>query len=285
MEQPPRSQGRPRARVHGRVLRDHVREPRHRRSVGTEVPIDGSRRRAHRALSAGRRSVHRQDSYRRVGVLRVDRRHRRLVAVAAVGAVHAQREVRRQRSAVPQGHRLLRLPTPVPQVHRGVAVRRLGDRAHRHRGRALPQWWDPVPEPVPARHTTGESASLGDPRGDGSGEDRAVLPGSFRAQLLQSRRRRRRELHRRQGAAACAEHADRHLDHRRGIVHLEHPASRLGASDHCGRLVGFRVDRDRHDLPGGDPAVPGRAERVPDRGAVHQPQHSRDAQPPSVSSR
>ena len=101
--------------------------------------------------------------------------------------------------------------------------------------------------------------------------------GRFELNFSSSRRRRRRELHRRQGAAPRAEPVDRHLDHRRRAVHLEHPASRLGAADHRGRPLGLRVDRDRHDLPGGDPAVPGRAERVPDRGAVHQPQHPRDA--------
>ena len=38
-------------------------------------------------------------------------------------------ELRHQGPAVPQGHRLLRLPAPVPQVHRRVALRRPGDRA------------------------------------------------------------------------------------------------------------------------------------------------------------
>ena len=62
---------------------------------------------------------------------------------------------------------------------------------------------------------------------------------------------RRRHLHRREGAAAGAQPADLHLDRRRRPVHLEHPPPRLGAADHRGRAVGVRVDRGRHDLPGG----------------------------------
>ncbi len=187
LEQPPRGPGGSGAGLHGRVLRDHVREPRDRRPVGAQVPVDGSRRRVDRALPAGRRALHDADPHRRLVVLRADRRHRRLRAMEAVGALHALPELPQGGSAVPQGHRLLRLPAAVPEVHRRVAVRRSGDRAHRHGGRALPQRRHPVPEPVPARHAAGEGAPLGDPRGDGAGEDRAVLPGSVRARLLHPR--------------------------------------------------------------------------------------------------
>ena len=140
-----------------------------------------------------------------------------------------------------------------------MAVRRPGDRAHRHRGRALPQRRDPLPEPVPAGHAPGQGAPLGDPRGDGAGEDGAVLPRPLRAQLLDPGRGRGRELHRREGAAPGAQPADLHLDRRRRPLPLEHPPSGLGAADHRGGPVGVRVARDRHDLPGGGPAVQGRA--------------------------
>ena len=50
-------------------------------------------------------------------------------------------------------------------------------------------------------------------------------------------------------------------------------------------LWAFVLARDRHDLPGVHPAVPGRAERVPGRGEVHRPQHPRDARRRSGSTR
>src|SRR5215218_6628437 len=96
---------------------------------------------ADRLVSAGRGSLHDAHPHRRVAVLRVDRRDRCVVAVEAVGALHPLPELRPRRSAVPQGHRLLRLPAAVPEVHRRVALRRARDRADRHRGRALPQRW------------------------------------------------------------------------------------------------------------------------------------------------
>ncbi len=152
-----------------------------------------------------------------------------------------------------------------------------GDRAHRHRGGALPQRRHPLPEPVPAGHAAGQGAPFGHPRGDGAGEDGAVLPGPVRAELLDPGRGPGRERDRREGATSRAQPADLHLDRRRRPVPLEHPPSRLGAADHRGRALGVRVARDRHDLPGGVPAVQGRAERVPGRGEVHRPQHPRDA--------
>ena len=148
-----------------------------------------------------------------------------------------------------------------------VAVRRPRDRAHRDRGRALPQRRHPIPEPVPAGDAAGEGSPLGDPRRDGAGEDRAVLPRSFRVGLLDPGCRPGRELHRREGATAGAEPPDLHLDLRGRALHLEHPAAGLGPPDHRGWSVGLRVDRDRHHLSGAHPAVQGRPERVPDRSA------------------
>ena len=93
-----------------------------------------------------------------------------------------------------------------------------------------------------------EGAPLGDPRGDGAGEDGRVLLRSLRAQLLHRRRGRRRGLHAGESRAPRAQPAHLHLDRGRGAVPLEHLAARLGAADHRGGAVGVRVDRGRHDL-------------------------------------
>ena len=97
VEQPARGQGRPGARLHGRVLRDHVREPGHRRpararSTGRWVPRTSSSR------ATSRSPVRYTGAHprRRVAVLRADRRHRRVVAVAAVDPVHAPRRASAQ---------------------------------------------------------------------------------------------------------------------------------------------------------------------------------------------
>ena len=99
----------------------------------------------------------------------------------------------------------------------------------------------------------------------------------FKLDFSHTGRRHRGQLHGREGAAAGAEPADLHLDRGRGAVHLEHLAARMGAPDHRRRLVGVRVDRHRHDLPGRSPKVPGGAERVPEGAALHRAQHRGDA--------
>ena len=183
-----------------------------------------------------------------------------------------------KRPAVPQGHRLLRLPAAVPQVHRRLALRRSGDRADRHRGRALPQRRDPVPEPVPAGHAAGEGAPLGDPRGDGAGEDRAVLPRPLRA-----RTSRPGAWSRARATPTCkAQLPALNLlivisivaaalflwnIRRRGWVL---PIIAVGLWAFVSLVIGTIY-------PAVVPAVQGRAERVPGRGAVHRPQHPRDA--------
>ena len=67
------------------------------------------------------------------------------------------------------------------------------------------------------------------------------------------------------------------------LVHRQHLAQGLGVPDHRGRSLGLHLDRGRHDLPGGDPAVHGAAERVLARAAVHRAQHRRRRAPRSTS--
>ena len=55
--------------------------------------------------------------------------------------------------------------------------------------------------------------------------------------------------------------------------------------DHRGRPLGVHLDRGRHDLPGGHPAVRRAAERVPAGAAVHRPQHRRRPATRSASTR
>ena len=109
---------------------------------------------------------------RRVGVLRADRRDRRLVAVAELDPLHSPRELRDQGPAVPQGRRLLRLPAALHPVHPGLALRRARDHPAGDRRRALPKRRDPVPDAGAAGDPTGEGAPVGDPRRDGAREDR-----------------------------------------------------------------------------------------------------------------
>ncbi len=57
--------------------------------------------------------------------------------------------------------------------------------------------------------------------------------------------------------------ADADLDRAAAILFIvEHLAPGLGVPDHRGRSVGVHLDRRRHDLPGGDPALHRAAERA-----------------------
>ena len=260
------------------LLRDPPREPDHRRPAGAEVPLGRrSRRRDHRALPHVRRAVLGATAGARRVLLRAGDGRRRLRGVAQLDPVPERRELGREGSAIPQGHRLLRVPLAVPRVRGRLGVRRPARGPHRDRGVPLPQRWHPPAEPVAARHAAGEGPPVGDPRAHGAHQDGAVLPRALRARVLPSRLRRRRQLHRRARAVAGPEPADGHLDRGRGAVHRQHLPQGLGVPDHRGRALGVHLARRRHDLPGGDPALRRTTERVLARAAVHRTQHRDDA--------
>ena len=111
-----------------------------------------------------------------------------------------------------------------------VALRRARDRAHRHRGGALPQRGS-VPEPVPARHTAGERTSRSSRswrwsrrRSTTSADSAQLSPGVVGCQR-----------HRCEGAAPAL---NLPLHPIGAALPLEHPPPRLGAPDHRGRPLG-----------------------------------------------
>ena len=73
---------------------------------------------------------------------------------------------------------LLRLPAAVPELGRRLAVRRVRDRVHRHRGRALPERRHPGADAVPAGDAAGEGAPVGAARGARAGEGGAATTSS-----------------------------------------------------------------------------------------------------------
>ena len=102
--------------------------------------------------------------------------------------------------------------------------------------------------------------------------------GRFELELLDPGRRRRRELHRREGAAARAQPADRHLDRRRRRCSSSTSGAGAGCSRSSRSACGVRLDRGRHDLPGGRSSSSwcSRTSTRP-RADVHRPQHRGDA--------
>ena len=174
---------------------------------------------------------------------------------------------------------------PFLRVHHRLALRRAGDRAARHRGRALPQRRHPVPEPVPARDAAGQGAPLGDPRRDGAREDGAVLLRPLRARTSPTVA---------SSTAPATPTSKAQLPALNllifisivggGAVHLEHLAARLGAADHRGRALGVRVARRRDDLsrPSSRSSRSSRTSSQSER-AVHRAQHRGDAARRSTS--
>ena len=167
----------------------------------------------------------------------------RLAPLPPPGAVR-----RSGRPPVRRRHRLLRLHAALPPVHLRVDVRRPRDRPPRDGGGPLPQRRHPGPGPVPAGHPPGEGPPLGAPRSHGPAEGVRVLAPALRAQLLQPGGGARRQLHRREGGAPGAQHADRHLGRRRPPVLRQPVAEGLGAPDHRRRPVVVRVGDHRRDL-------------------------------------
>ena len=196
-----RHEDRPGRRVHRSVLRVDVGEPAHRGPAGAEVPPCWSRRGADRAVSRARRSPA-GSAARSVSrpAVRGDRRRRRVRPVERVPAVPEPRLVRRQGPAVRQGRRLLRLPVAVLELGRRLAVRRVRDRVHRHRGRALPERRHPGADAFPAGDAAGQGAPVGAAGRARLGEGGGLLPPAVLTRHVDPRHGRRPDVHGR----ACA---------------------------------------------------------------------------------
>ena len=147
----------------------------------------------------------------------------------------------------------------------------------RHRGRALPQRRHPLPEPVPAGDAASQGAPLGDSRRHGAREDGAVLPRPLRARLLAPRRRH--------GASYTDVKAQ--LPALNLLIFISIVAAGLFIWNIWRRgwvlpiiavgLWGFVSVVIGTIYPGRGAEVPGGAERVPERAAVHRAQHRVDS--------
>ena len=102
---------------------------------------------------------------------------------------HEGRDVR-------QGHRLLRLQAPVHQRRDRLGLRLARDHPAHHGGGALPERRHSAAVAVPASDAPGEGAHLGTAGAARADQGRRLLVRSLRADLLHSRCRRRRHLHR-----------------------------------------------------------------------------------------
>ena len=200
------------------------------------------------------------DPHRRVAVLRADRRHRRVVAVEAVGALHAPRQSFGIKD--PQFHKdigfyVFQLPFLkfiAEWLFAGLVIVLIVTAVAHYLNGGI-RFQSPFQRVTPqvkahlsvilAVMALVKTAQYYLGRFELNFSTRGVVEGASYTDV--------------QGAAARAQPAHLHLDRRRRPLPLEHPAARLGAADHRGRPVGVRVARDRHDLPGGDPAVQGRA--------------------------
>ena len=251
----------PGARVHGRVLRDHVREPADRRpagarSTGRWAPRTSSSRATSRSPARTRAGSASASSlfFALIAGIGVSSQWKQWVLFTHTGSASASRTRSSTRTSASTSSSCRSSSSSLEWLFAGLVIV-----LHRHRGRALPERRDPVPEPVPAGDAAGEGAPVGDPRGDGAGEDGAVLPRPLRAQLL----------HR--GVVEGASYTD--VKAQLPALNLLIVISIVAAGLFIWNIrrrgwvlpiiavgpVGVRLDRDRHDLPGGDPAVQGRA--------------------------
>ena len=136
LEQPARGQGRARARLHGRVLRAHVREPHHRRPPGAEYRSTGPE---DEIIERYQQVAGPYTGRIRIGVslfFALIAGHRRVVAVAAVDPVHALRQSFGIKD--PQFHKDIGFyvfQLPFLQFIAEWLFAGSGDRADRHRGR------------------------------------------------------------------------------------------------------------------------------------------------------
>ena len=155
-----RDQGAPGGHLLPRLLRDDVRQPDRRR------PVRSRRAPRRRARRAGQPLPRRRQAGRQVGAdrhrrhLRSLRRDRHQLGVEQLGPVPLPRQLRHHRPAVPQGHRLLRLPAAVHQVPARLGLRS-GDRGAPGHGRGpVPQRRHPLPGLGPAGHAGGQDPHL-----------------------------------------------------------------------------------------------------------------------------
>ena len=282
-----RGEGRAGARLHRRLLRDHVREPRDRRPARASVPPDGP---VDARGRAGRRATSRRPSASGAGSASASRCSSR--SIAGIGVSSQWQEwilfTNRRTFGVkdPQFHKdvgfyVFQLPFIrfiIDWLFAGLVIVLLVTAVAHYLNGGI-RFQSPFQRVTPqvkahlsvilAVMALVKTAEYYFARFELNFSDRGV--------------RRRRQLHRREGAAARAEPADLHLDRRGRAVHLEHLAARLGAADHRGRALGVRLARRRHDLPGDHPAVPGEAERVREGAPVHRAQHRGDARRRSTS--
>ena len=272
----PRGQAQPGAHLHGRLLPPGLGQPADRRPHRSALPAGRPGGRAARALPRHRRRPHGLAAHRHLRAAGDHRRIRGVVGVELVGAVHQRRRLRHRGSAVPQRHRVLRLPAALPVVRGRLAVRVAADRHHRHGGGALPQWRHPGAATVAAGDATGEGPPVGPPRRAGAGQDGRLLAAALRAHHVDPRHRRRCQLHRRARAAPGAQPAGAHLVVRGDAVRRQHLPPGLDAPRRRRRPVAVRGGGGRRHLPAVRPAIPGPAQRVGARAPLHPAQHRGD---------
>ncbi len=151
---------------------------------------------------------------------------------------------------------------------------------HHHGGGPLPERRHPGAEPGAAGHAPGEGPPVGPARPPGPGQGGRLLAAALRADPVDPGHGRRGALHRRQGAAAGHLPA---VDDRRALgrpAHRQHLAPGLGPAGPRRRPLGLRGRRGRRHLPGGRPALPGRARRVVPGGSRTSTATSRRPAPP-----